>query len=96
MTNVIIQAKILKVNVFLNSPIISALLDNLTIEMRIIGSKIPFTAWVRSKSLICGIFGINAIMAPKRINAVKIPRNIGASRKLRERPFSKPKASLIE
>ena len=40
--------------------------------------------------------GSTAIAAPTATRKVKIPRKMGASRKLRETPFSKPKASLTE
>jgi hypothetical protein len=37
-----------------------------------------------------------AIIAPTAIRNVKMPTKIGASRKLRETPFSNPSASLID
>ncbi len=63
-----------------------------TIEMRINGNKSPLMHCVKISSLIWGIPGMSATNAPIKINAVKIPRKIGASRKDRDRPFSNPKS----
>ena len=40
--------------------------------------------------------GISATIAPTTISVEKMPRKIGASRKLCDKPFSKPNASLNE
>ena len=52
----------------------------------------------KGKIVLLGVgkSGIIAIDAPRTIRKVKMPRKIGASRKLLDTPFSKPNASLIE
>ena len=61
--------------------------------MRMIGSRMPLTSWLRSMTLTSGRSGMIATSAGTTMNAVRRPLKTGASSNFLSRPLSNPNAS---